>query len=109
MSDSFGNIKVIEDAIKKQVDSKKNVSEFVDKFLEEIIVYKEDNDRHKLMLKIYLNLLKKPIPTGKGARHVDDDKYSPIFTKKVETLDLGRADFQRNNFRINVYLSYDID
>ena len=109
MSDSFGNIKVIEDAIKKQVDSKKNVSEFVDKFLEEIIVYKEDNDRHKLMLKIYLNLLKKPIPTGKGARHIDDDKYSPIFTKEVETLDLGRADFQRNNFRINVYLSYDID
>ena len=99
----------IEDAIKKQVDSKKNVSEFVDKFLEEIIVYKGDNDRHKLMLKIYLNLLKKPIPTGKGARHIDDDKYSPIFTKEVETLDLGRADFQRNNFRINVYLSYDID
>jgi hypothetical protein len=63
----------------------------------------------KLMLKIYLNLLKKPIPTGKGARHIDDDKYSPIFTKEVETLDLGRADFQRNNFRINVYLSYDID
>lgn len=61
------------------------------------------------MLKIYLNLLKKPIPTGKGARHIDDDKYSPIFTKEVETLDLGRADFQRNTFRINVYLSYDID
>ena len=61
------------------------------------------------MLKIYLNLLKKPIPTGKGARHIDDDKYSPIFTKEVETLDLGRADFQRNNFKINVYLSYDID
>lgn len=109
MSDSFVNINIIEDAIKKQVDSKNNVSEFVDKFLEEIIVYKEDNDRHKLILKIYLNLLKKPIPTGKGARHIDDDKYSPIFTKEVETLDLGRADFQRNNFRINVYLSYDID
>ena len=59
MEDSFGNIKVIEDAIKKQVDYKNNVTEFVDKFLEEIIVYKEDNDRHKLLLKIYLNLLKK--------------------------------------------------
>ena len=109
MSDSFGNIKIIEDAIKKQVDSKKNVSEFVDKFLEEIIVYKEDNDRHKLMLKIYLNLLKKPIPTEKGARHIDDDKSLPIFSKDVETLDLGRSDFQRNSFKINVYLSYDID
>lgn len=109
MSDSFGNIKVIEDAIKKQASFKNNVSEFVDKFLEEVIVYKEDNDRHKLMLKIYLNLLKKPIPIGKGARHIDDDKYLPIFTKEVETLDLGRADFQRNSFRINVYLSYDID
>ena len=109
MSDSFSNINIIEDAIKKQVDYKNNVNEFVDKFLEEIIVYKEDNDRHKLMLKIYLNLLKKPIPTGKGARHIDDDKYSPIFTKEVETLDLGRSDFQRNSFKINVYLSRDID
>ena len=89
MSDSFSNINIIEDAIKKQVE--------------------EDNDRHKLMLKIYLNLLKKPIPTGKGARHIDDDKDSPIFSKDVETLDLGRSDFQRNSFKINIYLSCDID
>ena len=109
MSNSFGNIKVIEDAIKKQIDYKNNVSEFVDNFLEEIIVYKEDNDRHKLRLKIYLNLLKKSIPTEKGARHIDDDKYSPIFSKEVETLDLGRSDFQRNSFKINIYLSCDID
>lgn len=109
MSDSFGNIKVIEDAIKRQVDYKNNVNEFVDKFLEEIIVYKEDNDRHKLILKIYLNLLKKTIPTGTGARHINDDNSMPIFYKKVETLDLGRSDFQRNSFKINVYLSYDID
>ena len=108
MSDSFGNINIIEDAIKNQVDYKNNVSEFVDKFLEEIIVYKEDNDRHKLMLKIYLNLSKKSIPTGKGARHIDDDKSLPIFSKEVETLDLGRSDFQRNSFKINVYLSYDL-
>lgn len=93
MSNSFGNINIIEDAIKKQVDYKNNVSEFVDNFLEEIIVYKEDNDRHKLRLKIYLNLLKKSITTEKGARHIDDDKYSPIFSKEVETLDLGRSDF----------------
>ena len=109
MADSFGNIKVIEDAIKKQVDYKNNVNEFVDKFLEEIIVYKEDNDRHKLLLKIYLNLLKKTIPTGTGARHINDDNSLPIFSKEVETLDLGRSDFQRNSFKINVYLSYDID
>ena len=109
MSDSFGNIKVIEDAIKKQVDYKNNVSEFVDKFLEEIIVEKRDNDRHKLILKIYLNLLKKPIPSFKGARHISDDKYLPIFSKEIETLDLGRADFRRNSFKIDVYLSYDID
>lgn len=91
--------------MQKQVDYKNNVSEFVDKFLEEIIVYKENNDRHKLMLKIYLNLLKKPIPTGKDARHIGDDKSLPIFSKDVETLDLGRSDFQRNSFKINVYLS----
>ena len=109
MSDNFGNIKIIEDAIKKQVDYKNNVSEFVDKFLEEIIVYKEDDDRHKLMLKIYLNLLKKTISTGKGARHIDDDKSLPVFSKEVETLDKGRADFKRNNFKINVYLSCSID
>ena len=108
MSDSFGNINIIEDAIKKQVDYKNNVTEFVDKFLEEIIVYKEDNDRHKLLLKIYLNLLKKTIPTGTGARHINNDKYSPIFTKEVETLDLGRSDLQRNSFKINIYLSCDI-
>ena len=108
MSDSFGNINIIEDAIKKQASFKNNVSEFVDKFLEEIIVYKEDNDRHKLMLKIYLNLLKKKVPTEKGAGHIDD-KSLPIFSKDVKTLDLGRSDFQRNSFKINVYLSYDID
>ena len=105
ISNSFGNIKIIEDAVKKQVDHKNNINEFVDKFLEEIIVYKEGNDRHKLMLKIYLNLLKKPIPIGTGARHIDDDKNSPIFSKEVETLNLGRTDFQRNSFKINVYLS----
>jgi DNA invertase Pin-like site-specific DNA recombinase len=105
MTDSFGNIKVIEGAIKKEVDYKNNVTEFVDKFLEEIIVYKEDNDRHKLLLKIYLNLLKKSIPTGTCARHINDDTYEPIFSNEVETLDLGRSDFQRNSFKINVYLS----
>lgn len=109
MTDSFGNIKIIKDAIKKQVDYKNNVTEFVNKFLEEIIVYKEDNDRHKLLLKIYLNLLKKPIPIGTGARHIKDDKSLPIFSKEVKTLDLGRSDFQRNSFKVNVYLSYDID
>lgn len=109
MLNSFGNIKAIEDAIKKQIDYKNNVSEFVDKFLEEIIVYKENNDRHKLILKIYLDLLKKTIPAGKGARNIDDNNSLPIFNKKVETLDLGRSDFQRNSFKINVYLSYDID
>ncbi len=109
MSDNFGNIKVIKAAIKKQVDYKNNVSEFVDDFLEEIIVYKEDGDRHKLLLKIYLNLLKKTISTGNGARHVNDYNLLPIFTKEVETLDLGRADFQRNTFKVDVYLSYDID
>lgn len=109
MSDNFGNIKVIKAAIKKQVDYKNNVSEFVDDFLEEIIVYKEDGDRHKLLLKIYLNLLKKTISTGNGARHINDYNLLPIFTKEVETLDLGRADFQRNTFKIDVYLSYNID
>ena len=109
MSNNFNNIKVIEDAIKKQVDYKNNVSECVDKFLDEIIVYKEDNDRHKLILKIYLNLFKKYIHTERGARHIANDKYSPIFSKEVETLDLGRSDFQRNSFKIDVYLSYDID
>lgn len=107
MTDSFGNIKVIEDAIKKQVDYKNNVTEFVDKFLEEIIVYKENNDRHKLLLKIYLNLLKNPIPTKTGARHINDDEFLPIFSKEMETLDLGRSDFKRNSFKINVYLSCD--
>lgn len=109
MDDSFRNIKIIEDAIKKQVDYKNNVTEFVDKFLEEIVVYKEDNDRHKLLLKIYLNLLKKNIPPGTGARHINNDNSLPIFSKEVETLDLGRSNFQRNSFKINVYLSYDID
>ena len=109
MSDNFGNIKVIKAAIKKQVDYKNNVSEFVDDFLEEIIVYKEDGDRHKLLLKIYLNLLKKTISTGNGAIHINDYNLLPIFTKEVETLDLGRADFQRNTFKIDVYLSYNID
>ena len=105
MADSFGNIKVIKNAIKKQVDYKNNVTEFVDKFLEEIIVYKENNNRHKLFLKIYLNLFKKIIPIETGARHINDNNSLPIFSKKVETLDLGRADFQRNSFKINVYLS----
>ena len=103
------NDKTIEDAIIKQACYKNNVSEFVDKFLEEIIVEKCNNDRHKLILKIYLNLLKKAVPTFKGARHISDDKYSPIFSKEIETLDLGRSDFQRNSFKIDVYLSYDID
>lgn len=109
MLDSFGNIKVIEDVLEKQVDYKNNVTEFVDTFLEEIIVYKENNDRHKLLLKIYLNLLKKTIPTATGARHIKDDKSLPIFSKEVGTLDFGRSDFHRNSFKINIYLSYDID
>lgn len=108
MYDNFENIKVIENALKKQIDYKNNVSEFVNKFLEEIIVYKENNDRHKLLLNIYLNLLKKHIPIGKGARHIKDNNSLPIYSEEVETLDLGRSDFQRNIFKINVYLSSDI-
>ncbi len=109
IKDNFGNIKVIKDAIEKEADYKNNVTEFVDKFLEEIIVYKENNDRHQLLLKIYLNLLKKLIPPENGARHIKDSNTLPIFSKEVETLDLGRSDFKRNSFKINVYLSYDIN
>ena len=109
VSDSFGNMKLIEEALKKQVDSKQNVSDFVDNFLEEIIVIKNNNDRHNLTLKIYLNLLKKPIPTGTGARHINDDSSLPLYSDNIETLDLGRADFQRNTFRYEIYLSYDMN
>ena len=82
------------------MDYKNNVSEFVDKFLEEIIVYKENNDRHKLILKIYLNLLKEFIPNEKGARHINNDKSTPMFSKDIKSLDKGR-----NDFKIDVYLS----
>lgn len=108
MSDSFDNINILKSAIKKEIPFENNVCEFVDKFLEEIIVYKKDNDRHKLILKIYLNLLKKQIPIGKGARHINDDKCLPIFSKKVESLKQGRSNFQRNSFKIDVYLSYSV-
>ncbi len=106
MTDHFGNIKVLLDAIKKQVDYQNNVSEFVDKFLEEIIVYKEENNRHKLLLNIYLNLFGKPLPVKTGVRHIHHDDCSLfMFSREVETLDFGRSDFQRNHFKINVSFS----
>lgn len=101
MLESFDNPKVIEKAIKEQVCYENNVNEFVDEFLEEVIVYKENNDRHKLILKIYLNLLRKVLPIEKGARHISDDKSLPIF----KILDLERTIFKKNNFKIYVYLS----
>lgn len=97
-------LKTIKRAIEK-MDYKNNVKEFVDIFLDEIIVYKENDDRHKLLLKIYLNLFKRKFSIVKGARHINDNSLLPIFDKSIKTLDLKRSDFQNNSFKIRVYSS----
>ena len=109
LKSSYGNITSIEEALKRQLKSENNVCEFVDEFLEEVIVIKKNNDRHDLLLKIYLNLLKKPISTSTGARHINDNESYPIIKETIETLDLGRSDFQRNKLEYEVYLSYNLD
>ena len=56
-----------------------------------------------------MNLLKKTISTSTGARHINDNESYPIIKETIETLDLGRSDFQRNKLEYEVYLSYNLD
>lgn len=44
---------------------------FIRKFVEEIIVFKVEEDRHHIKLDIYLNLFEDELAKTKGARHIN--------------------------------------
>lgn len=83
------------------------LEEFIRKFVDEIIVFKIDEDRYNIKLDIYLNLLGSPLPKIKGARHItgatsDDVPY--LLNQECPSIETLREDRRTNKFMYNVYV-----
>lgn len=94
MNNRHNDNKLIENAIKKEICYENNVDEFVYKYLDKVIVNKENNNRNKLSLKVYLNLLKK-----KSKKNDRNLLPTYNFTENTKS-----SNCKKNTFRIEVYV-----
>lgn len=105
---STSNLENIKFNIKKQLEFKNNIQEFVELFLDEIIVSKIDNDRNNIKLDIFLNLINKNKTITKGSKYIKKINESlSIYNSRCTTLSKGRVDFKKNIFTYNVYIMND--
>ncbi len=105
-SQSKNNIEKITNSIQEEIDGG-FLEDFIRKFVDEIIVYKIDDDRYHIQLDIYLNLLGNELPKRKGARHIEgkaDNDVLYLFNQECVSIETLRADRKLNKFTYNVYV-----
>lgn len=106
LSESKSSTRMVIESIYEEIDGG-ILEEFIRQFVDEIIVYKIDEDRHNIKLDIYLNLLGIELPKIKGARHgpgttVKDVGY--ILNQSYISIEKMRKDRKVNNFVYSVYI-----
>ena len=106
LSQSKNNVEKITKSIQEEIDGG-SLEEFIRKFVDEIIVFKVDEDRYNIKLDIYLNLLGNELPKIKGARHIDgvtDNDVSYLVNQECSSIETLREDRKLNKFTYNVYV-----
>lgn len=83
------------------------IEEFIRKFVDEIIVYKIDEDRYNIKLDIYLNLVGNELLKLKGAKNINSKlKENILYLSNQEyfSIESQRKGIKRNKFVYNVYI-----
>lgn len=105
-SHNLTNLNKIFNFIKKEFNDS-ILEEFIRKFVDEIIVSKNDNDRYKIQLDIYIDLYGTLKYKIKGARHINSKINSELYIDNMNMLSIERKkriDNKKNTFLCNVYI-----
>lgn len=94
ISDTTLNLSNIKKSLIKEVEYTNNVSEFIDIILEKIMVYKENNARNHLLIKMYLKHYDKKTAISKDTDH-------PLMSDVVSLKDKHS---KSSIYKINIYL-----
>lgn len=105
LNDSNNNLNVMAELIEKELNCG-SLSEFIRKFVDEIIISKIDGDRYNIKLDIYLDLLGEEKLKIKGARHISGPTTDYILYKKNQTCNTVESKKSLDNANIFTYDVY---
>ncbi len=105
LNDSNNNLNVMAELIEKELNCG-SLSEFIRKFVDEIIISKIDGDRYNIKLDIYLDLLGEEKLKIKGARHINGPTTDYILYKKNQTCNTVESKKSLDNTNIFTYDVY---
>lgn len=106
LNNSNNNLDVMAELIEKELNGG-SLSEFIRKFVDEIIISKIDGDRYNIKLDIYLDLLGEEKLKIKGARHINGsttDYILYIKNQTCNTIESRRSLDNTNRFTYDVYV-----
>ena len=105
LNDSNNNLNVMAELIEKELNGG-SLSEFIRKFVDEIIISKIEGDRYNIKLDIYLDLLGEEKLKIKGARHINGPTTDYILYKKNQTCNTVESKKSLDNANIFTYDVY---
>ena len=106
LSQSKNNIEKITKYIKEEINGG-SLEDFIRKFVDEVSVFKIDEDRYNIKLDIYLNLLGRELSKIKGGRHKEgptDNDVPYLLNQECSSIETLRAGRNINKFTYNVYV-----
>lgn len=106
LNQNRNNIAKITKSIQEEIEGG-SLDEFIRKFVDEIIVFKIDEDRYNIKLEIFLNLLGNELPKIKGARHIDGattDDIAYVLNQECSSVETMREGRKINKFTYDVYV-----
>lgn len=105
LNNSNNNLNVMAELIEKELNGG-SLSEFIRKFVDEIIISKIEGDRYNIKLDIYLDLLGEEKLKIKGARHINGPTTDYILYKKNQTCNTVESKKSLDNANIFTYDVY---
>ena len=105
LNNSNNNLDVMAELIEKELNGG-SLSEFIRKFVDEIIISKIDGDRYNIKLDIYLDLLGEEKLKIKGARHINGPTTDYILYIKNQTCNTVESKRSLDNTNIFTYDVY---
>ncbi|MGM9875238.1 MAG: recombinase family protein [Bacilli bacterium] len=106
LNKSNNNLDIMTKLIEKELNGD-SLSEFIRKFVDEIIISKINGDRYNIKLDIYLDLLGEEKSKIKGARHINSpttDYILYIKNQTYNTIESKRLPDNTNRFTCDVYV-----
>ena len=105
LNNSNNNLNVMAELIEKELNGG-SLSEFIRKFVDEIIISKIEGDRYNIKLDIYLDLLGEEKLKIKGARHINGPTTDYILYIKNQTCNTVESKRSLDNTNIFTYDVY---